>query len=53
MKFEIIEVLCALPQLNIPFSLSDPDLTINVDLQREEEERNGRRKYFSFSTSII
>ena len=26
-------------------SVSDPDLTINVDLGREEEEKNGRRKY--------
>ena len=27
------------------YSLSDPDLAINVDLGREEEEKNGRRKY--------
>ena len=24
---------------------SDPDLDIQVDLKREEEEKNGRRKY--------
>ena len=30
---------------NFFFLISDPDLTINVDLGREEEEKNGRRKY--------
>ena len=29
--------------------ISDPDLTINVDLGREEEEKNGRRKYKVYS----
>ena len=27
-----------------PFYIPDPDLSINVDLKREEEELNGRRK---------
>ena len=27
------------------YYFSDPDLAINVDLGREEEEKNGRRKY--------
>ena len=26
-------------------NVADPDLTITVDLEREEQERNGRRKY--------
>ena len=35
------------------FSLlfSDPDLKIEVDLAREEEEKNGRREY-SYSTEV-
>lgn len=31
------------------YFISDPDLTINVDLGREEEEKNGRRKYKAYS----
>ncbi len=36
---------------NIFFFL-DPDLTIEVDLKREEEEKNGRRKSKYFRVAI-
>ena len=29
------------------FLFTDPDLAIEVDLKREEEERNGRREFIS------
>lgn len=31
--------------LNDHLIFSDPDLTITVDLDREEQEKNGRRKF--------
>jgi hypothetical protein len=31
-------------QRKLFFLVSDPDLTIEVDLRREEEEKNGRRE---------
>ena len=34
-------------------SFSDPDLDIQVDLKREEEEKNGRRKYLHKRFSCI
>lgn len=36
--------------LNLCFS--DPDLAIEVDLKREEEERNGRRKFLPFQQNL-
>ena len=36
----------------VSFFLADPDLAISVDLEREEQEKNGRRKNFALSVCL-
>ena len=46
MFFIVLSIKMYLHKLNF-FYFPDPDLAINVDLGREEEEKNGRRKYYT------
>ena len=39
--------------LTLTNCFTDPDLTISVDLEREEQEKNGRRKLFFFLFDIL